>query len=212
MANRPRPTSLNFLVLPGDGIGPEVVAQGVRLLEFLADRHSLDIRVSHDLIGGQCWDEHGTFCLDETVSTAKASDGVLVGAVGGPQWDNQEISGTPAEKDGLMRLRQELDAYAGLRPSRAYSGLLQRTPFRPDVVQGSAMSEVPSPSASGHPCRSVAEVPAAYGQSSTESSTPSPSVSRAAERGSKALSKSNIRRGEILRFRSPLPLCMAHRA
>ena len=137
MANRPRPTSLNFLVLPGDGIGPEVVAQGVRLLEFLADRHSLDIRVSHDLIGGQCWDEHGTFCLDETVSTAKASDGVLVGAVGGPQWDNQEISGTPAEKDGLMRLRQELDAYAGLRPSRAYSGLLQRTPFRPEVVQGS---------------------------------------------------------------------------
>ena len=123
MANSPRPNPLHILVLPGDGIGPEVVAQGMKLLEFLADLHGLDIRVTHDLIGGQCWDKHGTFCRDETVSAARASDGVLVGAVGGPQWDNLEISGAPAEKDGLMRLRQELEAYAGLRPSRAYNGL-----------------------------------------------------------------------------------------
>ena len=137
MADDPKPDSLHFLVLPGDGIGPEVISQGIRLLEFVADRHDIDIHLSHDLIGGQCWDHYGTFCRDETVTTAKQSDGVLVGAVGGPQWDGLELSGTPAEKDGLMRLRQELDAYVGLRPSRAYSGLEHRTPFKPEVVSGS---------------------------------------------------------------------------
>ena len=137
MADDLKPDSLHFLVLPGDGIGPEVISQGVRLLEFVADRHDIDIHLSHDLIGGQCWDHYGTFCRDETVSTAKQSYGVLVGAVGGPQWDGLELPGTPAEKDGLMRLRQELDAYVGLRPSRAYSGLEHRTPFKPEVVSGS---------------------------------------------------------------------------
>ena len=123
MAKNLHPNALHFLILPGDGIGPEVVSQGVRLLEFMADQHGLEIHVTHDLIGGQCWEAHGTFCRDETVTAAKASQGVLVGAVSGPQWDSLDIPGTPAEKDGLMRLRQELDAYAGLRPSRAYNSL-----------------------------------------------------------------------------------------
>ena len=62
MAKNQQHTPLQFLVLPGDGIGPEVVSQGVRLLEFMADRHDLEIQVTHDLIGGQCWEAHGTFC------------------------------------------------------------------------------------------------------------------------------------------------------
>ncbi len=126
-----------LLVLPGDGIGPEVVGAALRVFERVCARASIAIEVSHDLLHGAAWEKYGCFCRDETVAEAKRSNAVLVGAVGGPQWDDIVGDGsTPAERDGLMRLREELDTYACLRPSRAYPALLGQTPFRAEVVAG----------------------------------------------------------------------------
>ncbi len=123
-----------ILVLAGDGIGPEVVAAGVAVLEHVASAAGVALLLEEDLLGGAAFDRHGTFCRDETVRKAAAADAVLVGAVGGPKWDAIEVQGTPMDKDGLVRLRKELDVFACLRPARSYRSLLRRTPFREDVV------------------------------------------------------------------------------
>ncbi len=126
-----------LLVLPGDGIGPEVVSPALRVFERLCQLEQIETEIKHDLLHGAAWDEYGTFCRDETVATAKQSDALLIGAVGGVKWDRHLIQSTnPAERDGLMRMREELQTYACLRPSRAYESLLARTPFRPEVVAG----------------------------------------------------------------------------
>ncbi len=127
-------TTGRILVLPGDGIGPEVVALAVAVLKHVAAQADLVLDLEEDYLGGAAFDRFGTFCRDETVEKAKAVDAVLVGAVGGPKWDGLDLDGTPQEKDGLMRLRKELDVFAGLRPARSYAPLLARTPFRPDIV------------------------------------------------------------------------------
>ena len=128
--------SFKVLALGGDGIGPEVVAAGLQLLEVVATQAGVSVEVEEDVLHGAAYDRYGTFCRDETVEAAKAADAVLVGAVGGPKWDGLFPDGTPAEKDALVRLRQELDVFAGLRPARAYDALLDRTPFRDEVVRG----------------------------------------------------------------------------
>ena len=126
-----------LLVLPGDGIGPEVVAVALRIFEQVCKSADIATRIEHDLLHGAAWDAWGTFCRDETVDRARQSDALLIGAVGGTKWDEIAMTGaTPAERDGLMRLREELETYACLRPSRAYDCLLERTPYRPEVVAG----------------------------------------------------------------------------
>ena len=82
-----------------------------------------EIDIQEDLLHGQAWDEYGTFCRAETVTTAKSCDAVLVGAVGGEKWDNILPDGNPEEKDGLMCLRKELGVFAGLRPAWAIESL-----------------------------------------------------------------------------------------
>ncbi|MEZ5774223.1 MAG: 3-isopropylmalate dehydrogenase [Hyphomicrobiaceae bacterium] len=126
----------HILVLPGDGIGPEVVDCGLRVLRHVATKAGIALQIEEDLIGGAADDRYGTFCRNETAARAKAADAILVGAVGGPKWDGLVIEGTPEEKDGLMRLRRELDVFAGLRPSRSYPQLLARTPFRDGLADG----------------------------------------------------------------------------
>jgi 3-isopropylmalate dehydrogenase len=123
-----------ILVLPGDGIGPEVVAAGVSVLERVARSAGIPLLIEEDMLGGASYDRYGTFCRDEVVLKAKAADAVLVGAVGGPRWDAVPVEGTPMDKDGLVRLRKELDAFACLRPAVSYRSLLGRTPFRAEVV------------------------------------------------------------------------------
>ena len=147
-SNRDRFT---VLALGGDGIGPEVVNAGLEVLLAAADTAGLKIEVEEDLLHGAAWERYGTFCRDETISRARDADAVLVGAVGDPRYDDylldEELlrqSGTtdalaardPADKDGLMRLRRDLDVYAGLRPARAFDALVEHTPFRPEVVRG----------------------------------------------------------------------------
>ncbi|MCP4334091.1 MAG: 3-isopropylmalate dehydrogenase [Gammaproteobacteria bacterium] len=127
-----------LLVLPGDGIGPEVVSVALRVFERLCQLEQVETEIQHDLLHGAAWDKYGTFCRDETVVAAKQSDALLIGAVGGAEWDKLLIQSTdPAERDGLMRMREELQTYACLRPSRAYESLLAHTPFKPQVVAGS---------------------------------------------------------------------------
>ncbi len=125
---------IEILVLPGDGIGPEVMSQALRVLHKISDMADLSLVIHEDLIHGQAWDAYGTFCRDETVHQAKNVDAVLVGAVGGEKWGNLAPGGTPEEKDGLMRLRKELDVFAGIRPARSYSHLNEKTPYRPELL------------------------------------------------------------------------------
>jgi 3-isopropylmalate dehydrogenase len=129
-------TRARLLVLPGDGIGPEVMDEALEVMERAGSLHGWDLDAEHDLIHGAAWDSHGVFCRDQTVETAKQADAVLVGAVGGPKWDHLLPDAPAVERDGLMRLRSELDVFAGLRPARSYGSLLDQTPYRPEVVRG----------------------------------------------------------------------------
>ncbi len=128
--------SFKLLALAGDGIGPEVVDCTLKVVDAVSRREDLQIDIAEDLLGGVAWDAHGTFCRDETFEAAKAADAVLVGAVGGPQWDHIHLEGRPEEKDGLMRLRMGLDAFVGMRPSRAFASLENLLPFREGLASG----------------------------------------------------------------------------
>ena len=126
--------SINVLALGGDGIGPEVLDCGLRVLEEAAAVAKVAIDVQEDLLHGAAWDAYGTFCRDETVEAARASDAILVGAVGGPKWDGITVPGGPELQDGLMRLRFELDTFAGLRPAWSTPCLFDLAPFRRDIL------------------------------------------------------------------------------
>ena len=110
--------SFKVLALGGDGIGPEVAAAGLQLLEVVAADAGVSIEVEEDILHGAAYDRYGTFCRDETVAAAKAAAAVLVGAVGGPKWDGLFPEGTPAEKDALVRLRPRWRRFAASSSTR----------------------------------------------------------------------------------------------
>ena len=126
----------HVLALGGDGIGPEVVACGLRLLEAVCDAEGIALAIEEDLLHGKAWERYGTFCREETLIAAREADAVLVGAVGGVQWDGIRVPGGAEMQDGLMRLRKGLDTFAGLRPARAWAALAHLTPYRPEVLAG----------------------------------------------------------------------------
>ncbi len=121
-----------ILILPGDGIGPEIVAVAVRVLEALSAGQGLRARIEHGLIGGAALDATGNPLPPETLSQAKQADAILLGAVGGPRWD-----GAPPElrpERALLGLRASLGLYANLRPVRLYPELVEASTLRPEVV------------------------------------------------------------------------------
>lgn len=120
----------SILALGGDGIGPEILGYGLAVMDALADQTGIDFVVEHALLHGASWDARGTFCTEEVLSKAQRADAVLVGAVGGPAWDNIRVPGGAECQDGLMYLRHHLQTYLGLRPSHAWAPLMQITPFR----------------------------------------------------------------------------------
>ena len=124
------------LALGGDGIGPEILVQSLRIAERLAQAANLTLTVYHDVLHGASYDRHGTFCTDAVLNKARAVDAVLVGAVGGPQWDNIKMPGGAECQDGLMYLRHHLQTYLGLRPSRFWEPLRDQIPFKTSVVEG----------------------------------------------------------------------------
>jgi len=121
-------------VLPGDGIGPEIVAEAVKVLEALRDRFGLKIEMEHGHIGGAGYDAAGHPLPEATLKLAKAADAVLLGAVGGPKWEPLPIAVRPEK--GLLGIRKELELFGNLRPAQVYPQLASASTLRADVVAG----------------------------------------------------------------------------
>jgi 3-isopropylmalate dehydrogenase len=126
--------SLTIALLPGDGIGPEVVAEGARVLRAVAERWDHAIEFREGLIGGCALDARGTPLPPETIELCHSVDAVLLGAVGGPRWDNPDARQRPEQ--GLLGLRRELEVYANLRPVTVHPALAAASPLRPERLEG----------------------------------------------------------------------------
>ncbi|MFB3915969.1 MAG: 3-isopropylmalate dehydrogenase [Terriglobales bacterium] len=126
--------TLKIAVLPGDGIGPEVTREAVRVLRTAGESAGVDFRFEELPVGGMATDAYGTPLPPETLKKCQASDAVLLGAVGGPKWDNMPRSHKP--ETGLLGLRKGLGGFANLRPSVAYAALAECSPLRPEVLKG----------------------------------------------------------------------------
>jgi len=126
--------SKSVLILPGDGIGPEIVTEAEKVLSALVEKHGLEISTEQGLIGGRAIDETGLPLPEETLALGKQSDAVLLGAVGGPKWDNIERSLRPER--GLLAIRAGLDLYANLRPAILYKELAGASSLKLEVIDG----------------------------------------------------------------------------
>jgi 3-isopropylmalate dehydrogenase len=123
-----------IITLPGDGIGPEVTAEGVRVLEKIADQFHHQFEFEEHLIGGCAIDATGKPLSDATLDACRAADAVLLGAVGGPKWDNPHAATRPEQ--GLLGLRKGLGLYANLRPVKPHPALAHASPLRPEKLAG----------------------------------------------------------------------------
>ncbi len=124
----------NLLLLPGDGIGPEVMTEVERVIAWLGDREGLKFECERDLVGGAALDAHGVPVADSTMALAKAADAVVFGAVGGPQYDANPFHLKPEQ--GLLRLRKELELFANLRPAMVFPALAEASSLKPELVEG----------------------------------------------------------------------------
>src|ERR1700726_1735481 len=123
-----------LLLLAGDGIGPEVMAEVKRLLGFLAKSDIVTFDLEEGLVGGCCYDAHKVSITEETMAKAHAADAVIFGAVGGPKWDNVPYDARP--EAGLLRLRKELGLFANIRPAICYPALAESSILKREVVEG----------------------------------------------------------------------------
>ena len=124
----------NIVVLPGDGVGPEVVNAALSVLATVCDADDAQVSIDVRCIGGRAIDEFGMPLPDETLDACKAADAVLLGAVGGPAWDH--LRGEHRCEAGLLRLRREVDVFANVRPVKVHPHLTDRTSLRPEVTRG----------------------------------------------------------------------------
>ncbi|WP_038133469.1 3-isopropylmalate dehydrogenase [Thioclava indica] len=124
----------SILILPGDGIGPEVMAEVRKVIDWYGAKRDLAFDVSEDLVGGAAYDKHGVPLADETMAHAQEVDAVLLGAVGGPKYDVLDFSVKPER--GLLRLRKEMDLFANLRPAQCFDALADFSSLKKDIVAG----------------------------------------------------------------------------
>jgi 3-isopropylmalate dehydrogenase len=124
----------SIVLTPGDGIGPEVVNEARLVLEAIAKRQGHEFKFSEHLLGGCAIDAKGTAMPDETLAAAKAADAVLLGAVGGPKWDDPQAKVRPEQ--GLLAIRKALGLYANVRPVCPYPSLARLSPLKPERVAG----------------------------------------------------------------------------
>lgn len=124
----------NVVLLPGDGIGPEIVAEAVRVLETIASKHGHSFVFTERLIGGCSIDKFGSSLTDETLADCQASDAVLLGAVGGPKWDDPNAKDRPER--GLLALRKGLGVFANLRPVKVHPALIEWSPLKAEKLEG----------------------------------------------------------------------------
>lgn len=127
-------TSKHILLLPGDGIGPEVVAETKKIMDWFSNHTDTKFDTSEALIGGTAYDKVGTPFPDETLDAAKKSDAILLGAVGGPKWEGLEYSKRPER--GLLGLRKELQLFANLRPAQCFPALADASTLKTDIISG----------------------------------------------------------------------------
>jgi len=125
---------MKLLILPGDGIGPEVMAEVRKVIGWFAANRGLKFAAEEDLVGGAAYDVHGKPLADETMAKAQATDAVLLGAVGGPKYDNLPFALKPER--GLLRLRKEMDLYANLRPAQCFDALADFSSLKREIVAG----------------------------------------------------------------------------
>lgn len=121
--------------LPGDGIGPEIIAEGKKVLAAVGKRYGVDFKCEDALIGGAAIDACGDPLPDETLAAARASDAVLLASVGGPKWDSTDPA-APRPEQGLLRIRKELGLYTNLRPVQIFAALADASTLRPEVIDG----------------------------------------------------------------------------
>jgi 3-isopropylmalate dehydrogenase len=124
----------SLLVLAGDGIGPEVMAEVWRLIDWLERRRGIAFSVTEGLVGGASIDAHGIPITDETMEQAMAADAVLLGAVGGPRWEELPFDRRPER--GLLRLRKDLELFANLRPAVVFDALIDASPLKSEIIRG----------------------------------------------------------------------------
>jgi 3-isopropylmalate dehydrogenase len=126
--------SHKLLLLAGDGIGPEVMAEVKRLLAFLSKAGIAEFAIEEGLVGGACYDAHKLAITDETMAQAHAADAVIFGAVGGPKWDKVPFESRP--EAGLLRLRKDLGLFANIRPAIVYPALADASSLKREAVEG----------------------------------------------------------------------------
>ncbi len=122
------------LILPGDGIGPEIVEQAVRVLDVVKDKYALDLVLDSALLGGAAIDADGVPLPEETLQKAQEADAILLGAVGGPKWDALDMAVRPEK--GLLGIRSQLQLFGNLRPAILYPQLAAASSLKPEIVAG----------------------------------------------------------------------------
>ena len=127
-------TNKQLLILPGDGIGPEVTREAVRIIDWLDRRRLVSFDLVEDLVGGASIDARGTPLADETLERAKRADAILFGSIGGPKWDSVPFEGRP--EVAVLALRRELGLFANLRPAVVLDPLVDASTLKADVVRG----------------------------------------------------------------------------
>jgi len=126
--------NFNITLLPGDGIGPEVVGEAVRVLDVIASKNDRTFKYTEQLMGGCSIDKHGSSLTDEALADCKSSDAVLLGAVGGPKWDDPTAKDRPER--GLLALRKGLGVFANLRPVKVHPALIDSSPLKREKLEG----------------------------------------------------------------------------
>lgn len=124
----------NIFILPGDGIGPEIVGEAVKVLKFVEDKYGVTFTLNEGLIGGASIDVNGVPLTDDTLNEAKAADAIILGAVGGPKWEAMDYSIRPER--ALLAVRKELNLFANLRPARIYDALVDASTLKREVIEG----------------------------------------------------------------------------
>jgi len=126
--------NFNITLLPGDGIGPEVVGEAVRVLDVIASKYNHTFKYTEQLMGGCSIDKYGSSLTDEALADCKSADAVLLGAVGGPKWDDPKAKDRPER--GLLALRKGLGVFANLRPVKVHPALIDSSPLKREKLEG----------------------------------------------------------------------------
>lgn len=127
-------TTYTLATLPGDGIGPEIMAQAEKIIGWINNNTNITIETKAGLIGGQSYDAFGHPFADETLEMCRGVDAIIMGCVGGPKWDGVDYNLRP--EAGLLRLRKELDLFANLRPALVFDALVDASTLKPEIVKG----------------------------------------------------------------------------